>query len=352
MPHFAYTLHTTLSISPTCVACIAILKRPQPLDPSLPLTSQVQVINLPAIPTTGNASLDHIASASPFEVLHSVIHLALAPYFEAYTRQDDDSNRILSRGESEGRTGIPGAKKKLAELEASLLQLQQNVEIPSVSLRIHPVIFDGLRDCAQRNIYPANIEGIPFSVRQDTKIQNEVQKAVSGWIQEIQTVTKTDRDPSNGSAGQEISFWLNFETRLGEISKQLESEGVRLTLEFLRSAKRYNIETSFRTDTNLKEVTENIIKYNILMRDFPLNELLSATTLNKVQEAILMIFGHMNKKLKLTPYPIRRALSLVEAISGDLDDRLHALLHGRSLMHLEYPEFQAVMRAAESIWRA
>jgi len=36
------------------------------------------------------------------------------------------------------------------------------------------------------------------------------------------------------------------------------------------------------------------------MKDFPLNELLAATDLAKVQESILLIFGHINKKLKLS----------------------------------------------------
>lgn len=36
------------------------------------------------------------------------------------------------------------------------------------------------------------------------------------------------------------------------------------------------------------------------MKDFPLNELLAATDLAKVQESLLLIFGHINKKLRLS----------------------------------------------------
>lgn len=87
------------------------------------------------------------------------------------------------------------------------------------------------------------------------------------------------------------------------------------------------------------------------MRDFPLDDLLSATSLQKVQEAIVAIFLHMNKKMKISPYPIRRALPLVEAISGDLDAQLHTLLSGRRLMHLEYKDFMQLMDIAEQIFR-
>jgi len=92
-------------------------------------------------------------------------------------------------------------------------------------------------------------------------------------------------------------------------------------------------------------------KYNQLMRDFPLDELLSATSLAKVQDAIVGIFAHFNKKLRICPYPIRRALPLVEAISADLDSQIHTLLSGRRLMHLEYNDFESLMNVAEGIFR-
>jgi dynein heavy chain 1 len=41
-------------------------------------------------------------------------------------------------------------------------------------------------------------------------------------------------------------------------------------------------------------------KYNQLMKDFPLNELLSATDLDKIKESLYLIFGHINKKLKVS----------------------------------------------------
>jgi hypothetical protein len=53
------------------------------------------------------------------------------------------------------------------------------------------------------------------------------------------------------------------------------------------------------------------------MKDFPLSELLSAPGVDKIQEALILILGHINHKLRLSLYPIRRALPLVEAISRD-----------------------------------
>lgn len=41
-------------------------------------------------------------------------------------------------------------------------------------------------------------------------------------------------------------------------------------------------------------------KYNQLMKDFPLNELLAATDLAKVQDSLHLIFSHVNKKLRVS----------------------------------------------------
>ena len=36
------------------------------------------------------------------------------------------------------------------------------------------------------------------------------------------------------------------------------------------------------------------------MKDFPLDELLAATDLEKMQDAVYLVFAHINKKLKLS----------------------------------------------------
>lgn len=350
-PTYNYNLAADMSFSPSTTAAIAFLKRPNPIDPSIPITSQVQIINLPGVASLDTrANAQGGASVSPFEILHSVVHLALAPYFDAYTKTQPTTNGTRGRSDVEAKTGIPVTKKKIAELELALLHLQQNIEIPDLILPLHPMVQNAVDEASARNTRPT-VEFIPAALLQDSTFLNNLQSIVNGWIKSIQTITKMSRDPSSGTATQEINFWLSMESALEGIEAQLRSEGVGLTMDILRTAKRFQATVSFSADTGLKEATEKVQKYNQLMRDFPLDELLSATSLPKIQDAIGLIFGHLNKKLRICPYPIRRALPLVEAISADLDTQLHSLLYGRSLMHLDYREFKNLMATADSIWR-
>ena len=87
------------------------------------------------------------------------------------------------------------------------------------------------------------------------------------------------------------------------------------------------------------------------MKDFPLNELLSATDLDKIQESLILIFGHISRKLRLSPYPIRRALPLVEAISRDFNDQLLRILTSQRLPYTPYDTFERLLSQTHSIFR-
>ena len=78
---------------------------------------------------------------------------------------------------------------------------------------------------------------------------------------------------------------------------------------------------SFELNLGLKQALATVNDYNPLMKDFPLDDLLAATELDKIRAALSAIFSHL-KKIRSTKYPIQRALRLVEAISRDLSSQL------------------------------
>jgi len=91
----------------------------------------------------------------------------------------------------------------------------------------------------------------------------------------------------------------------------------------------------------LKRALTKVADYNILMKDFPLNDLLSATELEQIPVSLVAVFAHL-KKIRTTKYPVQRALRLVEAISRDLCNVMVKLLHTRRFMHMPFDEFDKV----------
>ena len=91
------------------------------------------------------------------------------------------------------------------------------------------------------------------------------------WIKEIQKVTKLVRDPK-------ISFWLNLDRALLWIQEKRESMELALILDILKHGKRFHATVSFDTDTGLKQGLAAVNDYNPVMKDSPINDLLSCWT--------------------------------------------------------------------------
>ncbi|KAG2064001.1 cytoplasmic dynein heavy chain 1 [Suillus decipiens] len=329
---YSYHLTSHLTYSPASITSLALIKRGPTLDPVTPLATQLHILNLFG------------GEETPYESLHAVVSCGVKPWFDAF---------VGARGggkDGDSKMGIPMTKKKFAELELSLLHLQQNVEIPETHLIIHPVIQRAVEQARASGARP-NISHIPPKQLNESSFLNTLHGHVNLWIKAIQAVTKLSRDVSSGTASQEINFWLSLERALEGIEAQLRSDEVTMVMECLRNAKRYLATVSFMTDTGLKSSTDLVHKYNQLMKDFPLNELLSATDLEKIQESLVLIFGHINRKLKLSPYPIRRALPLVEAISRDFNDQLLRVLTSHRLSYTPYETFDRLLGQTMNIFR-
>ncbi|WKX92001.1 hypothetical protein Q1695_010215 [Nippostrongylus brasiliensis] len=223
---------------------------------------------------------------NPYETLFSLIGKAVTPYFKSFIKES-------GRGERDGDKLAPTVEKNLNEAEVALLHLQQNIDIPEINLVINPHI--------QAAIQKASKEGRKAKVTdlgdlvEDAQFLNSLQSGVNRWIKEIRKVTKLERDPGSGSSLQEMTFWLNLERALQKILQKRESEEVTLTLEALKCGKRFHATVSFDTDTGLKQTLALVNDYNSLMKDFPLNELVSATDLDSIKVALGNVFGHMKK---------------------------------------------------------
>jgi dynein heavy chain 1 len=350
---------------------VQLIKRGAIIESDKKFHNQIRVISL--------------ADSSPYETLHSYVSNTVAPYFKSYIKRGSgvDGNKHgkmggagaandSSLGGGGGRLMPPGVdlnssnsgmsgtssatngetmsnsdqfvsniEKKIAEVELGLLNLQQNIDIPEINLIVHPAVTAMIKKCSEENRKPKADE---FADRiEDADFLNQLQKGVSRWVSEIKKVTKLDRDPSTGTALQEISFWLGLERALNRISEKRESVEITLTLDILRYGKRFIATVSFDSDTGLKEAVETAKDYNVLMKDFPLNELISATELAKITVAIQNIFNHL-KKIRNTKYPLNRLLKLIEAISKDLTTQLLKVLSTQRLMLVPFDDYERTMK--------
>ena len=80
----------------------------------------------------------------------------------------------------------PSVEKKIAELEMGLLHLQQNIDIPEITLTIHPTVAQAIKTCMQEGRKP-RVGDFGDKV-DDSNFLNALQGGVNRWIREIQKV--------------------------------------------------------------------------------------------------------------------------------------------------------------------
>ena len=86
----------------------------------------------------------------------------------------------------EGDKLVPSVQKKINELEVGLLHLQQNIDIPEISLTIHGTIAATVKHATDAG-RKQSVEDLG-PIISDTSFLNALQKDVSRWIREIQKV--------------------------------------------------------------------------------------------------------------------------------------------------------------------
>jgi dynein heavy chain 1, cytosolic len=97
---YVYFLSSEYSASTNTVCCIAVIKRPMPLDSSIFLQHQLQIVSLPV--ASGRSGQE---APTPFESLHSLVRLAIAPYFDSYTQGESELSVRRGKGMDEAKTG-------------------------------------------------------------------------------------------------------------------------------------------------------------------------------------------------------------------------------------------------------
>lgn len=104
----------------------------------------------------------------------------------------------------DGDKMAPSVEKKIAELEMGLLHLQQNIEIPEISLPIHPIITNVAKQCYEHGEKP-KVTDFGDKV-EDPTFLNQLQSGVNRWIREIQKV-KLQNQMSDYTVETPVSFF-------------------------------------------------------------------------------------------------------------------------------------------------
>ena len=118
-----------------------------------------------------------------------------------------------------------------------------------------------------------------------------------------------------------------MERSLTNIDEQLKNNLFEVTTKLLQQANKITLVFSFRHDTGLEQKLKTAKDYNRLLRDFPINQLLSANSLDQIRKSIDLIFNQFRQvRSGGDSYPNARAILLMNAVTQDLNEQMLKIL--------------------------
>jgi hypothetical protein len=172
---------------------------------------------------------------SIFELAATYVEYSLLPLFNSYKT----SKATLSDKGGPAAAGFESIQKNLAQLKVHLVQCQQNIIVPEIELIHDAEIKAKNEECKAlgRELTTEDFEGR----LQDPNFVKRLEKTVTQWIKDIRRITQLNHDPQQGSALQEINFWLSIERSLAHIEEQLKNNMLDVTLRLLQQAQKIQL---------------------------------------------------------------------------------------------------------------
>ena len=143
-----------------------------------------------------------------------------------------------------------------------------------------------------------------------------------------------------------------MERSLTNIDEQLKNNLFEVTTKLLQQANKITLVFSFRHDTGLEQKLKTAKDYNRLLRDFPINQLLSANSLDQIRKSIDLIFNQFRQvRSGGDSYPNARAILLMNAVTQDLNEQMLKILANYQIMHLDYQEFENLKKEIRMVFQ-
>jgi dynein heavy chain 1, cytosolic len=318
------SFHAVGDVSWSPNPAIAFVKRSTGALSDASFASQIQIITLGSSTSSSQnkeSSTAETTKTSSTDMLNLLLQFTqhtFAPLVRSTTTRDQ-----------QGVNAYAELKKKIAELELALTQCKQNLDVPIVNLEFDAHITKVSQKCYDSD-KKLSLEQLLLSEKcEDTQFLNMLQMSVSRWTKEIRKVTAlTDRRGEIDSALREVKFWHSLEKSLNNIETQKSSYEFQITFDVLRQGKRYRPVMAFEGDTGLTKANALVENVMLLMRDFPIDDLLAATDVTQIKRAVEKIFRHLSRLKKANMYVLCVCVCVfITASLISLTHSLHSLTH-------------------------
>lgn len=322
-----------------------------------PISQQLQVITLTIqdfVSSSDGSSFSYIA---PFQ---KYIH-------DIYSPLSQGTKDSVGKNDSLVNENVLILQKRIRELDLVLEQYQNGTTIPRAKFTV-PDVFISLATKTQANVISGYLEKFNpsqvdhfFGELNLEKSLGNTQEERESFLKEINNLTKLwpvelsrqlrlVEAPFPGSIEREINFWREMEKKLTESKEQLESASVLLTKLFLKKNNRVAEQLIRESELELDKHLDLVRVSNSFLRDFPLEDLLTSSDLNKLNRSTANCLQHFTK-LRHSKYDFNRASRLLESLGILVFDRLVEVLLENPVLQCNIDNFRALVQLTDVVFQ-
>jgi dynein heavy chain 1 len=272
-------------------SCISILKtKDVQLDPLRTISSQVQISSV-AVESDIENNID--GNRAFFMLLQQYTKHLYAPMIRSCLQISQSNEENSSENEN-----IIILQRRIRELDVVLEQCQRGTMVPKVILPV-PSQLNEIANLTNSIILKGHLEKynasqvdqlfdeikltevLGKSQEEKEEFANIVNKSAKQWPSEIAKQTRQATESSfPASAEAEIEFWKDLDRKLADTKEQLESGPIVLTKLVLKRTNRVSEQLIRESEVELDKAMELVQISVSFLRDFPIEDLMSATDLH------------------------------------------------------------------------
>lgn len=158
-----YNITNTVHYTQGKMTSLVFFKKCPVIEREKSIASQLKVISL--------------SEGSVYETLYCYMSASMAPYFKSFVRESGKADR-------DGDKMATSLEKKIAKLEMGLLHLLQNIDIPEISLVVHPTVAQVIKRCCDDGVW-TKVADFGDKVEDSTflnALQNQVLYELSNYL--------------------------------------------------------------------------------------------------------------------------------------------------------------------------
>ena len=339
---------------------VAFIKiRPGTIYSRKPLSAQLQIITLPC---TGGATDGKMMLA----MLQQYLRNSFLPLVRLKSTRSGGAGGAAVDDSTETENHL-NVQRKMREVELALEQCFRGTSIPIPRLPVPVQIMEKSKATSSATLKSfvekynsAQVDQIFKDINlalgetseQQEAFSNEVNITTKQWPMEIKRQASLVKSAFPGSAEKEVNFWKELDKKMSETKSELESAPYLLTKLVLKRTNRVAEQLIKEAEAELDKSLEIAQISVTFLRDFPVEDVQSATSLQpQLARAVSQSLQHFSK-LRHSNYDLSRALSLLEMLGGLVGSKLLGILRDKGVMNCPMVEFRKTMDDTNAVFQA